>query len=70
MIALAVDSLVVCGAVVSLVLSSMVYFIFFVALLSAIEDLAVYGAVFFQGPSFYNIALFGLFSLLVLLFVL
>lgn len=70
MIALAVNCLVVCSAVIGLVLDSMVYFDFFMVLSLAIEDLAVYGAVFFQGPSFYNIALFVLFSLLVLLFVL
>lgn len=49
-VALAVGFLAVCGAVIGLVLSSMVYFDFFMALLSAIEDLAVYGAVFPQGP--------------------
>lgn len=68
--ALAVGSLAVGGAVVGLVLGSVVCFDFFMALSSAIEDLALYGAIFFQGPSFYNIAWFGLFSLLWLLLVL
>lgn len=50
--ALAVGSLAVGGAVVGLVLGSVVCFDFFMALSSAIEDLALYGAVFFRDHHF------------------